>query len=252
MENGSLLPSEHRWDESWHPSLTRKNAVGIPEQTPPSSHECCTLFSSSLLQITMARHRFATEEIALCRRSLLVWYDANKRKLPWRDWHDADESIVAYRGWRVNEHCSKSRRSVLTHLCAFSAGVGTDASTDASGNGHPILWSVDERELERSDSVFKRVNGWSDLLAMAECPIFSRGLGRCERPIASSFDLQTFFFQILGRSQMLGWYWILRCLIVSTLDLGLGYYNRARNLHKSAQLVTRSTLDRFQESPLNR
>ena len=46
----------------------------------------------------MARHRFTAEEILLCRRSLLAWYDVNKRKLPWRDWHDTDQNLVAYRG----------------------------------------------------------------------------------------------------------------------------------------------------------
>jgi adenine-specific DNA glycosylase len=46
----------------------------------------------------MTRHRFTTEEIFICRRSLLAWYDTNKRKLPWRDWHDIDTNIVAYRG----------------------------------------------------------------------------------------------------------------------------------------------------------
>ena len=51
-----------------------------------------------MFQIMMTRHRFSTEEISLCRRSLLAWYDANKRKLPWRDWHDTDPNIVAYRG----------------------------------------------------------------------------------------------------------------------------------------------------------
>lgn len=46
----------------------------------------------------MSRHRFSAEEIANCRRFLLAWYDINKRKLPWRDWHDIDTNIVAYRG----------------------------------------------------------------------------------------------------------------------------------------------------------
>jgi len=48
--------------------------------------------------IDMTRHRFSKEEILICRRSLLAWYDINKRKLPWRDWHDIDTNIVAYRG----------------------------------------------------------------------------------------------------------------------------------------------------------
>jgi len=43
-------------------------------------------------------HRFSPEEILIFRRSLLAWYDINKRKLPWRDWHDTDTNIVAYRG----------------------------------------------------------------------------------------------------------------------------------------------------------
>jgi A/G-specific adenine glycosylase len=43
-------------------------------------------------------HRFSPEEILIVRRSLLAWYDINKRKLPWRDWHDIDTNIVAYRG----------------------------------------------------------------------------------------------------------------------------------------------------------
>ena len=46
----------------------------------------------------MARHRFSKEEILICRRSLLAWYDTHKRKLPWRDWHDTDSNVVAYRG----------------------------------------------------------------------------------------------------------------------------------------------------------
>ena len=53
---------------------------------------------SIMFQIMMARHRFSTEEVRSIRRSLLAWYDANKRKLPWRDWHDTDSNIVAYRG----------------------------------------------------------------------------------------------------------------------------------------------------------
>jgi adenine-specific DNA glycosylase len=47
----------------------------------------------------MSCHRFAKEEIGICRRLMLEWYDANKRKLPWRDWHDVDTNIVAYRGF---------------------------------------------------------------------------------------------------------------------------------------------------------
>jgi hypothetical protein len=50
------------------------------------------------IDINMSRHRFSAEEIANCRRFLLAWYDINKRKLPWRDWHDIDTNIVAYRG----------------------------------------------------------------------------------------------------------------------------------------------------------
>lgn len=46
----------------------------------------------------MACHRFSKEEILLLQRSLLAWYDNNKRKLPWRDWHDTDANVVAYRG----------------------------------------------------------------------------------------------------------------------------------------------------------
>lgn len=46
----------------------------------------------------MTRHRFTKDEIEFCRRALLTWYDANKRKLPWRDWHDKDTNLVAYRG----------------------------------------------------------------------------------------------------------------------------------------------------------
>lgn len=46
----------------------------------------------------MNYHRFSKDEILICRRLLLAWYDANKRKLPWRDWHDVDINIVAYRG----------------------------------------------------------------------------------------------------------------------------------------------------------
>lgn len=46
----------------------------------------------------MNGHRFSKDDILLCRRLLLAWYDVNKRKLPWRDWHDVDTNIVAYRG----------------------------------------------------------------------------------------------------------------------------------------------------------
>jgi len=46
----------------------------------------------------MNAHRFSKDDILLCRRLLLAWYDVNKRKLPWRDWHDVDTNLVAYRG----------------------------------------------------------------------------------------------------------------------------------------------------------
>ncbi len=60
----------------------------------------------------MTRHRFSTEEIFSCRRLLLAWYDANKRKLPWRDWHDTDANILAYRGL-------EKRKDVFFCICIF-------------------------------------------------------------------------------------------------------------------------------------
>jgi len=36
---------------------------------------------------------------------------------------------------------------------------------------------------------------------------------------------------------MLGWYFIRQYFVLFTFHVGLGYYNRARNLHKCAQLV---------------
>ncbi|CAF0736028.1 unnamed protein product [Didymodactylos carnosus] len=45
----------------------------------------------------MSHHRFAPNEILPVRHALLSWYDVNKRKLPWRDWFDADQNVAAYR-----------------------------------------------------------------------------------------------------------------------------------------------------------
>ena len=61
----------------------------------------------------MVRHRFSKEEIIICRRLLLKWYDANKRILPWRDWHDVDTNLVAYRGCVSNESLNARERDLL-------------------------------------------------------------------------------------------------------------------------------------------
>lgn len=69
----------------------------------------------------MALHRFSAEEILMCRRSLLAWYDANKRKLPWRDWHDTDSNIVAYRGcWEKRDAQSMQRSFLPTFIVLVS------------------------------------------------------------------------------------------------------------------------------------
>ena len=82
----------------------------------------------------MNYHRFSKEEILICRRLLLAWYDANKRKLPWRDWHDVDINIVAYRGamkhlfWNVQNWAFE-----------YSFSFRINASTNPSGHGYSIL-----------------------------------------------------------------------------------------------------------------
>jgi adenine-specific DNA glycosylase len=82
----------------------------------------------------MNRHRFSKEEILNCRRSLLTWYDANKRKLPWRDWHDIDTNIVAYRGLKKKEeNCDRKKEEV------FSFSFGINASTNSSSYCYSIL-----------------------------------------------------------------------------------------------------------------
>jgi hypothetical protein len=95
------------------------------------------MFSSSVLQIIMGRHRFTTEEISICRRSLLAWYDANKRQLPWRDWHDIDKNIVAYRGLKKRNYCHNEVS--LFSFVIYSTRIGIDASTNSSGYCYSIL-----------------------------------------------------------------------------------------------------------------
>ncbi|CAF5208848.1 unnamed protein product, partial [Rotaria magnacalcarata] len=109
----------------------------------------------------MARHRFSKEEILICRRSLLAWYDTYKRKLPWRDWHDADSNVVAY-------------RVLVSELMLQQTQVAT--------------------VIRYYETWMKQ---WPDIKALAE---------------ATEDD-------------------VLKCWA------GLGYYNRARNLHKCAHLI---------------
>ncbi|UJR28239.1 hypothetical protein I4U23_009489 [Adineta vaga] len=109
----------------------------------------------------MNRHRFSTEEILICRRSLLAWYDVNKRKLPWRDWHDTDSNIVAY-------------RVLVSELMLQQTQVATVIR-------YYETW----------------MNQWPNLKSLADA---------CEDDV-------------------------LKCWA------GLGYYNRARNLYKCAQLI---------------
>ncbi|CAF4970877.1 unnamed protein product, partial [Rotaria sp. Silwood1] len=111
--------------------------------------------------IIMTRHRFSKEEILICRRSLLAWYDTNKRKLPWRDWHDTNTNIVAY-------------RVLVSELMLQQTQVAT--------------------VIRYYETWMKQ---WPDIKSLAE---------------ATEDD-------------------ILKCWA------GLGYYNRARNLHKCAQLI---------------
>ncbi|CAF0740586.1 unnamed protein product [Adineta steineri] len=111
--------------------------------------------------ILMNRHRFSTEEISIFRRSLLAWYDIHKRKLPWRDWHDIDTNIVAY-------------RVLVSELMLQQTQVAT--------------------VIRYYETWMKQ---WPNVKSLAE---------------ASEDD-------------------ILKCWA------GLGYYNRARNLYKCAQLI---------------
>ncbi|CAF3694746.1 unnamed protein product [Rotaria socialis] len=111
--------------------------------------------------INMARHRFSKEEILIGRRSLLAWYDTYKRKLPWRDWHDTDSNVVAY-------------RVLVSELMLQQTQVAT--------------------VIRYYETWMKQ---WPDIKALAE---------------ATEDD-------------------VLKCWA------GLGYYNRARNLHKCAHLI---------------
>lgn len=109
----------------------------------------------------MNGHRFSKDDILLCRRLLLAWYDVNKRKLPWRDWHDVDTNIVAY-------------RVLVSELMLQQTQVAT--------------------VIRYYETWMKQ---WPNVQSLAE---------------ANEDD-------------------VLKCWA------GLGYYNRARNLHKCAQLI---------------
>ncbi|RLN72891.1 hypothetical protein BBJ28_00017834, partial [Nothophytophthora sp. Chile5] len=206
-----------------------------------------------VMQHEAARHDFPPDELLATRTALLVWYDAHRRKLPWRGdpppylttaIHTSQKKKTAADGkrgkldafWKapikVQEQKDAEEDAAADTKIEANAGLGEEL-TIAPRKVEPYETWVSEIMLQqtRVDTVVDYFLRWLEKFPTVDALANATEEVRHSPALHNLTALSMHIGIILTKKRML------RLQDVNALWAGLGYYRRARMLHAGAKYV---------------